>query len=68
MTNVRTIPVIPITALIPKRNDSAQVLADIISIVQMVQPAKWAAADEAQMVYLNAYADLFGSMAEDNNL
>lgn len=68
MTKVMMIPVIPITTLIPKRNDSAQVLADIVSIVETVQPAKWAAADEAQMVYLNAYADLFGSMTEDNNL
>lgn len=68
MTKVMMIPVIPITTLIPKRNDSAQVLADIVSIVETVQPVKWAAVDEAQMMYLNAYADLFGSMTEDNNL
>lgn len=68
MTKVMMIPVIPITTLIPKRNDSAQVLADIVSIVETVQPVKWAAVDEAQMMYLNAYTDLFGSMTEDNNL
>jgi len=61
-------PVIPFEVMIPKRGDRSQVLAEIVSIIEKAPPSKWAAADEARMVYLNTYADLFGSMVEDNNI
>lgn len=68
MTISNAIPVIPLTALVPKRGDSAQVLNDIISIVEKAPESKWAAADEARVAFLNAYAQMFGSITEDNNL
>lgn len=61
-------PVIPFEAMIPKRGDKSQVLAEIVSIIETAPSSKWAAADEVRMKYLNAYADLFGSMTDDNNV
>jgi hypothetical protein len=68
MTDPNAIPVIPLSAFVAKRGDSAQVLADIISIVEKAPESKWAAIEEKRAAFLSAYAQIYGSMPQDNNL